>query len=76
MAVLFPPALLIFFISLNPEPSQEPQNDYEDDVTLYRNLAISRLVKKAMAAEPSIELAGRSGSKTPQLSALWKTRVG
>ena len=75
MAVLFPPALLIFFISLNPEPSQEAQNDYEDDVTLYRNLAISRLVKKAMA-EPSIELAGRSGSKTPQLSALWKTRVG
>ena len=57
------------------EANQEALGDYEDDLTLYRNLAISRLVKKAMA-EPSIELAGRSGSKTPQLSALWKTRVG
>eukprot|EP00095_Tigriopus_kingsejongensis_P007887 snap_masked-scaffold127_size327531-processed-gene-2.4 protein:Tk07887 transcript:snap_masked-scaffold127_size327531-processed-gene-2.4-mRNA-1 annotation:"hypothetical protein GLAREA_08303" len=50
-------------------------NDYDDDLRLYRNLAISRLVKKALD-DNAIEVAGRSGSKTPQLSALWKTRVG
>ncbi|TRY71781.1 hypothetical protein TCAL_09553 [Tigriopus californicus] len=54
---------------------EEFVNDYDDDLRIYRNLAISRLVKKALD-DSTIEVSGRSGSKTPQLSALWKTRVG
>ena len=58
-----------------------------EDLQLYRNLALSRLVKKAAESaafgggfgsggRAGGYLAARSGSKTPQLSALWKTRVG
>lgn len=51
--------------------------DDEDDLDAYRNLAVSRLVKRAMAEVmrlPAKTL--RNDSKAPQLSALWKTRVG
>ena len=57
-----------------------------NDMQVYRNLAISRLVKKALetaGAESSMPVAsgpgyisGRSDSRTPEFSALWKTRVG
>ena len=45
----------------------------DDGLTLYRNLALSRLVKKAL---DNGHRSARSGSRAPGLSALWKTRVG
>jgi len=52
----------------------------EHDLQVYRNLALSRLVKRAVELTAGVAhpngLTGRSGSRTPELSALWKTRVG
>ncbi len=42
----------------------------EEAMKIFRNLAISRLVKKG---DPGFNL--RSGSLSPKLAALWKTRV-
>ena len=56
---------------LSPE-DLDPES-LDDGLTLYRNLALSRLVKKAM---DNGHLSARRGSKVPGLSALWKTRVG
>merc|ERR1711860_123961 len=67
-----------------------PFEDYEDgSLNMYRNLAISRLVKRAMNTgsknsanleepmfEPSHNLVSRSGSRGAELAALWKTRIG
>ena len=58
-------------------------DDLEDGLKVYRNLALSRLVKKAVEYANKVDnprqdgyLSQRSGSRQPELSALWKTRVG
>ncbi len=74
------------------DPSNFPVEGVDNEAAelkAYRNLALSRLVKRAienmaaniMPGEEQLRQRGgaincRSGSKTPQWSALWKTRVG